>query len=34
MKKPTGLVAGGLGWFLISLAVYFRPWQSAGMVVP
>src|SRR6266568_3096565 len=33
-KKPADLVAGGLCWFLISLAVYFRPWQSAGMVVP
>jgi hypothetical protein len=35
MKKPTSVCAGGLViLFLISLAVYFRPWQSAGMDVP
>jgi hypothetical protein len=34
MKKPTSVFAGGLVYFfLISLAVYFRPWQSAGMDV-
>jgi hypothetical protein len=35
MKKPTSVCAGGLtNFFPISLAVYFRPWQSAGMDVP
>jgi hypothetical protein len=35
MKMPTSVFAGGLMYFLlISLAVYFRPWQSAGMDDP
>ena len=35
MKKPTSVFAGGLvNFLLISLAAYFRPWQSAGMGVP
>ena len=35
MKKPASVFAGGLVYFFsISLAVYFRPWQSAGMDVP
>jgi hypothetical protein len=34
-KNPLASFAGGLGCFLlISLAVYFRPWQSAGMEFP
>ncbi len=35
MKKPTSVFAGGLTYFFpISLAAYFRPWQSAGMDIP
>jgi hypothetical protein len=33
-KKPAGSIAGGLRWFSICWAVYFRPWQSAGMECP